>query len=68
MRSFESKEFAAKNLPRSFDINVNVKKGIVPVKVWLSNDEFNNHYAIYGIIQSLLNGKEKTSFFNKLLE
>jgi PAS domain-containing protein len=68
MRSFESKEFAAKNLPRSFDINVNVKNGIVPVKVWLSNDEFNNHYAIYGIIQSKLNVLERTLLFNKLSE
>ncbi len=57
MKSFQSKEFAVKNLPRSFDININVKSGIVPVKVWLGNDEFNNHYAIYGIVHSLLNNK-----------
>ena len=68
MRSFESKEFAVKNLPRSFDININLKKGIVPAKVWLSNDEFNNHYAIYGIIQSLLSDKEKISFFSEFIE
>jgi len=68
MRSFESKEFAVKNLPRSFDINVNLKNGIVPAKVWLSNDEFNNHYAIYGIIQSKLNDIERNLLFNKLSE
>ncbi len=66
MKSFQSKEFAVKNLPRSFDFNINIKKGLIPVKVWLSNDEFNNHYAIYGIIQSKLNDKEKNSYFHEL--
>ncbi|MHA1510586.1 MAG: hypothetical protein ACTSRX_02580, partial [Promethearchaeota archaeon] len=68
MRSFESKEFAVKNLPRSFDVNINVKKGIIPVKVWLSNDEFNNHYAIYGIVQSMLNEEDRNSYFAELIE
>ena len=68
MKSFESKEFAVKNLPRSFDINIKIKKGVIPVKVWLGNDEFNNHYAIYGIIQSLLNEEDKNSYFAELLK
>ncbi len=68
MRSFQSKEFAVKNLPRSFDIKINVKNGKIPVKVWLGNDEFNNHYAIYGIVHSLLDSKEISSIYNELIE
>jgi len=68
MKSFESKEFAVKNLPRSFDIIIKIKKGPIPVKVWLCNDEFNNHYAIYGIIQSLLNDEDRNSYFTALIE
>ncbi len=68
MRSFQSKEFAVKNLPRSFDIKINVKNEKIPVKVWLGNDEFNNHYAIYGIVYNLLENKEISSIYNELIE
>jgi len=68
MKSFQSKEFAVKNLPRSFEFSINVKNGLIPVKIWLGNDEFNNHYAIYGIVHSLLEDKETSSLYSEFIE
>ena len=68
MNSFQSKEFAVKNLPKSFDININVKNGYLPVKISLANGEFNDHYAIYGIIFRSLNEKDSSSHYTEIIE
>ena len=68
IQSFKSKEFAVKNLPRSFQFKINVKKGVFPVNVSLANGEFNNHYAIYGIVYPSMSEKETAPIYIDLIE
>ena len=68
IQSFQSKEFAVKNLPKSFQINVNIKNGKIPVKISLANGEFNDHYAVYGIIYKSFNESEVSSPYTEIME
>ncbi|QEE16581.1 PAS domain-containing protein [Promethearchaeum syntrophicum] len=68
IRSFQSKEFAVKNLPKSFEININVKNGNLPVKISLANGEFNDHYAIYGLVFQSLKENDVSAHYTEIIE
>ena len=68
IQSFQSKEFAVKNLRKSFQLNAKAKNGKIPVNVSLANGEFNDHYAIYGIVYQSLKENEKSSHYSEITE